>query len=63
MDAPQNKKGSWLRRLLERNARRVVDDVPEEIAACEFECRKLECRHGEWESCPRRLRGISDDTD
>jgi hypothetical protein len=63
MDAPQNKKASWLRRLLERNARRVVDDVPEEIAACEFECRKLDCREGDWKTCARRLRGISGDTE
>ena len=34
----------------------LVQDVPEELAVCEFECRKLECTQGEWEVCDRRLR-------
>jgi hypothetical protein len=59
MDAPQDKKASWLRRLLDRSARRAVDDVPAEISVCEFECRKLECREGHWETCARRLQGTS----
>jgi hypothetical protein len=63
MDAPQHKKGSWLRRLFDRTARRAVDDAPAEISACEFECRKLECQEGEWESCPHRLRNASRDAD
>lgn len=36
---------------------RLVADVPEGMAACEFNCRRLECTHGEWETCPRRLSG------
>jgi hypothetical protein len=63
MDAPQNKKSSWLRRLLERGARHAVDDAPSEISACEFECRKLECRDGDWETCAHRLRRASGDED
>lgn len=35
--------------------RSLVREVPEDIARCEFECRKPQCRHGEWESCERRL--------
>ncbi len=36
---------------------RVMSDVPEELAACEFSCRRTECTHGEWETCPNRLAG------
>lgn len=39
----------WLRR-------QIVDDVPEGDAVCEFDCRKLQCNVGEWETCERRLR-------
>ncbi|MCU0804567.1 MAG: hypothetical protein MUF79_05705 [Burkholderiales bacterium] len=63
MDAPLDKKRSWLRRLLERGARGAVDDPPAEISACEFECRKLECREGEWETCAHRLRSAARDGD
>jgi len=38
----------WLRR-------QIVEDVPEADAICEFDCRKLQCRAGEWETCERRL--------
>ncbi len=34
----------------------IIGEVPEADALCEFDCRKLECREGEWESCERRLR-------
>lgn len=37
--------------------REILQEVPEEIAACEFACRKGRCLTGEWRSCERRLRG------
>jgi len=37
--------------------RGLVGEVPPEDAVCEFRCRKLQCRHGEWEQCDYRLRG------
>jgi hypothetical protein len=43
--------GKWLRL-------KVVQEAPEEVAVCEFECRKSECTRGEWETCARRLAGI-----
>jgi hypothetical protein len=46
----------WFKTLL-------IQDVPEEIAACEFECRRTDCRQGEWETCPNRLRGMCRDKD
>jgi len=36
--------------------RRVFEKVPETLAVCEFDCRILTCRQGEWERCARRLR-------
>ena len=47
-----------LRRWVERG---WIQDVPEAIAACEFECRKPECPAGEWEKCERRLRAVARD--
>ena len=38
----------------------LVEDVPDELARCEFGCRKLECRMGEWESCKRRIEEAQD---
>jgi hypothetical protein len=34
----------------------VIQDVPEDVALCEFDCRKSQCRMGEWENCERRQR-------
>lgn len=33
----------------------IVQDVPKEIALCEFGCRKEQCAVGEWETCDQRL--------
>ena len=38
---------------------KVIPDVPEEIAVCEFDCREPECLMENWETCPRRLKGMS----
>jgi hypothetical protein len=38
----------------------IVQDVPEDIALCEFDCRKGQCRMGEWESCERRITDLQD---
>jgi hypothetical protein len=34
----------------------MVQDVPDSIAVCEFDCRSACCRRGEWEGCEHRLR-------
>jgi hypothetical protein len=34
----------------------LFQEIPEDIALCEFDCRKPQCRMGEWETCVRRLR-------
>ncbi len=38
----------------------IVEDVPDSLALCEFDCRKQPCRMGEWERCERRLRDVQD---
>lgn len=39
----------------------LVEDVPPDRAACEFDCRDLECSQGKWETCGNRLRRMSPD--
>ena len=41
-----------LRRWLKNE---IVADVPPEVARCEFDCRKTQCRLGEWVNCKNRL--------
>ncbi|MGB7934382.1 MAG: hypothetical protein WCH04_19580 [Gammaproteobacteria bacterium] len=33
---------------------KLAPEVPEEMAACEFECRKTDCLMGDWLKCERR---------
>ena len=42
--------------LLHRISKEIVEEVPPEIALCEFDCPKTRCSFKEWETCPRRLR-------
>jgi hypothetical protein len=42
-------------RLWQWVKRQVVQDVPEDIALCEFACRKGQCGMDEWETCDRRI--------
>ena len=32
----------------------MVRDVPDSVAACEFDCRAATCRRNDWERCPYR---------
>ncbi len=43
--------GQWI-------SNRLIGDVPEDLAQCEFECHRLECREDEWRTCKNRLRSI-----
>jgi hypothetical protein len=36
----------------------LIQDVPESIAVCEFDCRETDCTSERWVSCERRLRTI-----
>jgi hypothetical protein len=33
----------------------LIQDVPDDLAVCEFDCRKPQCTQGDWENCQRRL--------
>lgn len=37
-------------------ANELIQDVPEHIALCEFDCRKPQCTYSEWLNCERRLK-------
>jgi hypothetical protein len=43
-----------LKQLLQRIGKRIVQDVPHELDACEI-CRKSECTHDEWIVCENRI--------
>ena len=58
MIAPKERKFGYFCRLLNWFKNALIPDVPEDIAVCEFDCRKPQCRHGEWETCERRLLGL-----
>ena len=50
---------SALIRLKNWLIRQLVTPVPDEIAQCEFGCRKRECAGGEWESCSNRIKTLT----
>ena len=33
----------------------IVAEVPDDLAVCEFDCRKSQCSWDEWVSCERRI--------
>jgi hypothetical protein len=37
----------------------IVQDVPENVSLCEFDCRKQHCTFNEWAICERRRRKAS----
>jgi hypothetical protein len=41
--------------LWDRLKAMLVQAVPEDIAICEFDCRKTQCTYGEWATCQRRI--------
>ena len=43
--------------------RKFAPEVPQEIAACEFDCRKTECLMGHWEQCERRRKSMAESGD
>ena len=38
---------------------KLIAEVPEEISACEFDCRNTECRMGNWSQCELRQQAMS----
>ena len=44
-----------LRRMGDWVLNQIIEDIPEHIALCEFDCRRAECSRSELETCERRL--------
>lgn len=59
MNDTPTRETSFIRRLWNSIAKRWIDDVPEEIATCEFDCREFRCERGRWETCEHRLRHLA----
>ena len=32
----------------------MVAEIPADVAACEFDCRELDCTEQDWQNCPQR---------
>ena len=58
MGTQTDKRTSFFGRLWQQAANKLIQDVPECIAKCEFDCRRVDCRRDEWETCENRLRHI-----
>jgi hypothetical protein len=43
-------------RLWQFVKRQIIDDAPEELAICQFDCHKGQCTEAEWKTCERRVR-------
>ena len=59
MSGQKEKQVRWFRRLrqwINDRWTREIQEIPEEGANCEFDCRKLECRDGDVGACKIRLR-------
>ena len=62
MSGRKEKRVGYFRRLkqwIHSQWTQEIQEIPEEIAICEFDCRKWECREGIFETCKRRFRTAS----
>ncbi len=50
-----------VRQFFRRVKNGIIQDVPEDIALCEFDCNKGQCKMEEWEKCKRRLSGAANE--
>jgi hypothetical protein len=55
MPDDRSRKGDVFHRLWRFVKRQVVDDAPEDMAICQFDCRKEQCQQEEWATCDRRI--------
>lgn len=53
-----NSAREYFNRLWQKIKSFLIQDVPEEIAICEFECRGKECIKDRWQACKRRLSDV-----
>ncbi len=59
MLAHGSKPASLFRRLRRWVTNQMVQEVPGDIALCEFDCRKQQCTTKEWATCERRISGAA----
>ena len=52
---------TWMQKLWSRLRPILVQEVPEELAVCEFVCAEPNCTLGDWETC--ELRRAYEDND
>ena len=50
------RRGNPFLRIWQYVKRQIVDIVPEDLAICQFDCRKGQCTQDEWDACERRIR-------
>jgi hypothetical protein len=55
MSSNRRKLSISLRHCWQQLKDHLIEEVPEDIAVCEFDCRKGQCLYREWISCERRL--------
>jgi hypothetical protein len=48
------------RALLDSILYQCIEDLPEDEAPCELDCRRVQCGEREWMRCRRRLRRFTD---
>ncbi len=58
-DVPTTKPGP-LRRWWRRFVKNWIGEFDEEMAACELNCRELDCDQQRWENCENRLKVMAD---
>jgi hypothetical protein len=51
----RSKPKASLARLWQWAKDQIVQEVPEDIGLCEYDCRKKQCVMDEWETCDWRL--------
>ncbi len=54
-----SKKATLFRRFRRWVRNQLVQDVPNGIALCEFDCRKQQCTMKQWAACERRFSGAA----
>ena len=55
LETVEVKMNEKLKKMIHDLKSSIIQDVPNELAACE-RCRKTECDHGKWIDCENRLR-------
>jgi len=55
MSEDRSRRGNPFHRLWRFVKGQIVDDPREDLAICQFDCRKGQCVQSEWEACDRRI--------